>query len=103
MGWSLSFANLRLCQSVNCEYVGKERGREDVLCTANDVTPLYTHFIPSFDVDDFARRGRIGVTRYIPVVDVQDRVVGRSDTDTISLAIIYAVDADALGDGVGRG
>jgi hypothetical protein len=67
------------------------------------VTPLHTHFIPRFDVDDFARGRRTGVTSYIPVVDVQDGVIGCSNSDTIPLAIIYAVDADALGDGVGGG
>jgi hypothetical protein len=81
MGWSLSFANLP--QVLEDEWVSKEgwrmeewieggdkRGRGDVLCTANNMAPLHTHFIPSFDVNDFARRRGVGVTSDVPVVDV---------------------------------
>jgi hypothetical protein len=74
----------------------------DSLCSTDDMAPLHTDFISGFDIDHFAGRGDTGVTSDIPIVHIQDRVVRRGDADTVSLAVILSVDADALCDGVCR-
>jgi hypothetical protein len=65
------------------------------------MTPHDTNLVTRLDVNDLVGRRRVGVASYAPIVHILNRVVGRRDTDTIALAIVLAVDTDALGDSVG--
>lgn len=72
------------------------------LCTANYMAPLDTDLVSGLDVDDFSGDlcSEPAVAGHVVVVYILDGVVGVGHADANELAIICAVDTDALGDGV---